>query len=482
VSTDVIVIGAGANELVCAHYLARAGHRVTLVRESSRFDDPAPTSGWVPPHVISALQLDRHGFQIERPEPWLAVSLPGGKVLTLSRDVERSVEAIRELSPADAARWPQFCERMHVLARVLESMYSAPPPDPFAPALGDKIALARSALRVRRLGKETVHDLLRLTAMPIADLLDEWFENDVLKGALGASGVMNLAAGPRSGGTVFNFLHHHVGCARGVFREPRSNVHAVLSALHGIDLRDGTLERVSVANGRVNSVVLSGGEEIVASIVVSGAHPKRTLLELVDPGWLEPELVRAVRNIRSRGVAARIDITLDGDPGFSRVALASSLDDIERAYDATKYGNASRAPYVEATHFSDSGRHKLHVHVQYVPYESESDPQTLARDALARLAQAVPKLSSSIVEQCVHTPRVLESAHDFPEGQPYQAELALDQIFWMRPAPALARYRTPLRGLYLCGAAMHPGSIAGVCGANAAQVVLRDLRRKRGER
>ena len=472
-SAPAIVIGAGANELVAAHYLARAGHRVLVLTPTA--DDAPAGIGWVPEPIVRELGLAERGLEIVRADPWATVPLPGGGRLELWHDVARSAESIRALSPNDAAKWPAFCERMARLARLLETVYLAPPPEPLAREARDLAQLARLALRARGLGRQGIEDLLRTLPMPVADLLDDWFESDALKGVLGAAGVMHLAQGPRSGGTAFGLLHRHVGSPPGVFRPPRSNFRRALAGLPGIQIRPGAeVVRIDVRDGRATGVVLANGEEIAASIVVSGADPKHTLLELVDPGWLDPALVRAVRAIRARGVVARVTLTLDRAPGFSTLVIAPSLDYLERAHDDAKYGRVSRAPWLEAT--SDGQR--VEVHVQYAPYELAGAKWDEARCAsLGELVvrELAPHLGASIVERRVRSPVDLERDYGWPGGQAHQAELALDQLLWMRPIPALARYRTPIAGLYLCGTGMHPGAgIAGAPGANAARAVLRD--------
>jgi phytoene dehydrogenase-like protein len=266
-----------------------------------------------------------------------------------------------------------------------------------------------------------------------------------------------------------------------VFRPPRTNVARVLAGLPGVERRDAKVVRISVRDGRVAGVVLAGGEEIAASLVVSGADPRRTLLELVDPAWLDPELARSVRNIRSRGVVARVVLTLERTPEFATLALAPSLDDLERAYDDAKHGRVSARPYLEARRAEPlaDGRHRVHVHVQYAPYRLADGKWDDARRA--KLGDAVVEMLAphlpAVVERTVLSPRDLEEAHGWPQGQAHHAELALDQLLWMRPIPALARYATPITGLYLCGPAMHPG-VAGAAGANAARVVLGESTRR----
>jgi phytoene dehydrogenase-like protein len=448
-SNLAIVIGGCADALVAAQMLARAGREVMTVEGNAARDE-----GWVPPQVLRELRLE--GLKLEWPDPWLTVPLPGGGRLELWRDMARSAEAIRRVSPHDAERWPEFCDRMARLARFLAALYAAPPPDPLS---------ARFALRARRLGKRGLVDLLRILPMPVAELLDDWFENDALKGALGAAGVLHLLQGPRSGGTAFRFLHHHVGCPPGVFRAPRSNIMELLHRLPRVELQQAEVLRVSVRNGAVAGVVLKDGRELEASTVVSSADPRRSLLELVEPGWLDPELVRALRHTRRRGVAARIRLELDRSPGFSSLALAPSLDYLERAYDDAKHGRVSHQPYIEAR--CEGGR--MEVLAQYAPYGKSC--AGLGERVTALLAEHWGDAQPQHTE--LASPRQLEQFEGWPEGQPHYAELSLDQALWMRPLPELARYRTPIEGLWLCGPAMHPGAgIAGAAGLNCAHAIL----------
>jgi phytoene dehydrogenase-like protein len=481
---DVVVIGADADALVAAHTLARAGKRVCLVRE---YAAQPLQAGWVPPSVVSDLGLAANGYSVAEPDPWASIVLPEGEALDLTRDVGRTAEAIRHLNERDGAKWPEFCRRMHALAAMLADLYTAPPADPLTHELSGYVELGRSALRMRKLGREGINDLFRIVPMPVADLLDEWFENDALKAALAGAGVMNLAQGPHSGGTAYSFLHHHVGNPIGVFRQPMSNIGHVLGMLAGVDLCDAGVQRIDVTRGRVRAVVLENGDEIPCGIVISARDPASTLLALTDVAWLDPALVRAVKCVRTRGVAAAMTLTLDASADFSNLVIVASVDALERAYDDYKYGRVSLEPYIEARHVPPSAgeRGRLAVHVQYVPYalrESAWDRehvQALATRVVQRLDEAAPGLGAAVAEWNLQTPVDLENMYGWPEGQPYHAEIALDQWLWMRPVPALARYRTPIEGLYLCGPAMHPGGgMPGAAGANAASIVVRDLKKR----
>lgn len=462
-TAPVVVLGANADALVAAHVLARAGRRVVVLDEHGA---GAPDDGgWVPPQLVRELDLARHGLRVERVDPWARAPLAGGGSLELWHDPARSVESIRRLSVRDAEKWPEFCELMARLARALEPLYAAPPPDPLASGWRDLAPLLGLALRLRRLGRRGLTEFFRIAPMPVADLLDDWFETDALKGILGAGGVAGLHQGPRSGGTAFALLHRHVGSPEGVFRPARSNVVDVLRALPGIETRSGVrVERIRVRDERAAAVALAGGEEISAAHVVSGLDPKRTLLGLLEPGSLDAETIRAVRSTRARGVVAYVDLALERAPPPGVLVLARSLDDLERAYDDLKYRCVSRYPYLEA---HANGDRKVRVRVQYVPHAfADGD---LGERVAALLA---PHLGPAAVER-VRLPRDLEAQCGWPEGQADHAELALDQLLWMRPSPALADYRTPVAGLYLCGPAMHPGAgIAGAAGANAARLLL----------
>jgi phytoene dehydrogenase-like protein len=482
VNVDAVVIGASADGLVAAHYLARAGRRVVVLDQRADADR-LPDEGWIPPRIVRELELDRQGLRIDAPDPWLTVPLPDGGRLDLTRDVNATAFAIRQVSPHDADRWPEFCERMARLAQLLEWLYVAPPPDPMEPGLRGAKHLASAVWRVRGLGKQGIVDLARALPMSIGELLDDWFESDWLKGALGAAGVRHVQQGPRSGGTAFVLLHHHAGSPPGVFRSPRSNLSQVLRSVPGVEVRrgpDAEVAQITVRGDRVMGVVLKEGGDLAARLVVSAEPPRRTLLDWLDPALLDPELARAVRNVRRRGVSARVMLRLDHDPGFGTFVVAPSLTHLERAYDGAKYGWVSEAPYLEARYDASrsDGAHDVDVHVQYAPYAladgtwDDARREHLGDMCVAALAERIPNLRDCVTGRTVLAPPDLEQRYGWPEGQPYHAELALDQALYMRPIPQLAQYRAPVQGLYLCGPGMHPGGIPGAAGANAAGVIL----------
>ena len=455
---DAIVIGAGANGLVAAHYLARAGKRV-VVFEQQVAVDPSHDIGWVPPAVIRDLGLGAGGLRIEEPDPWITVPLDGGGTLELSRDIARSTEAIRRISPADAAKWPEFCRRMRSLAGVLERLYLVPPPDIETNDVRELARIAGLGLYVRRLGKQAVIDLARILPMSIAELLDDWFESDALKGALGALGIWHLKQGPRSGGTAFNFLHHHVGSAPGVFRPPLSNLTSTLLKVPGVEIRRGN-EVYPTPVPRLGVITSPRGDVVEAPLVLSSIDPRRTFMTLQDE--FDPEFVRAIDNIKCRGVVARGTVTFDTPPAYSNWCVAPSLTYLERAYDDAKYGRFSESPYVEVQRANG----RVEIHVQYVPFTDQL-PQTPRR-----LKESVAGILNVQPDQLeLRTPNEMD---DNPtEGNVYHGELTLDQILFMRPVPGWSRYRTPIEGLYLCGSGTHPGGgIPGAAGRNAAREIV----------
>lgn len=443
--SDAIIIGAGSNELAAAHQFLRAGRRVVVVQERA---PSAHTEGWLP----SALAMP--GLIVDQPDPWLRARLPDGGTLELSRDVARSAEAIGRISARDAAKWPEFCERMAKLSALLEDIYLAPPPS---------LVDLRFAFKIRRLGRTAMEDLMRVLPMPVAELLDDWFESDALKGALGSLAVRDIQQGPRSAGTAFRLLHHHVGNPPGVFRAARSNYCEI--ARPGLDIREGRVARINLRGGQVKGVTLAGGEEMSASFVISGGDPQRTLLELVEPGWLDPDFARALRNIRSRGVAAHFRFELDRAPEWKTLTVAPSLDYVERAYDDAKYRRISAQPCIDAN--ADGAN--VDAIFQYAPHGANGDAAGVATKLLERHLPPIKGVS-------VQLPADLERVHGWPQGQPHHAELSLDQALWMRPLPELSGYESPIRGLWLCGPAMHPGAgVAGASGHNCAKAILRRL-------
>jgi phytoene dehydrogenase-like protein len=470
----VVVIGAGTNGLTAAQILATSGRQV-IVLDQKQPADVDFDAGWVPPSVRAALNIQP---EAEEQGSWLVMPMEGGR-FELFADIARSAESIRRLSPRDASRWPEFCTRMRRLAGVLETLYQQNAPDVETTDPGELMHLALLGLRVRGLGRQTVIDLLRILPMPVAELLDEWFESELLKAAVGSTGVMDLCQGPRSAGTAFVMLHHHVGRPAGVFRPLRTSLRSTLSKRTNVEIRHDAAMHLEVAGERIRAVTLESGDTIETDCLVSSADPRRTMLDLLDPGWLDPEFMRAVHNIKMKGVAGTVTLALSCEAPFRQMSLAPSLTHIERAYDDVKYGRPSAQPWLE---LRNSGQ-KIEVQVQYLPQVpregawDEAGKRSLGNDVARRVVDAAPELKDAITGIRVMTPLDLDAHGGLTGGHRYQGDLTLDQILFMRPVAGWSRYRTPIGGLWLCGSGTHPGGgVAGASGLLAAREILRDAR------
>ena len=522
---DAIVIGAGANGLVAAATLGRHGKRVLLLERDqeiggqSRADAFAPgfrapatdDAGWLPPAVARELDLDP-GSMVE-PEMSVSVSDGDGELLTLFRDPTRAAEAIRKRSPRDADRWAPFAARVGKLAGFLGALYQLPPPDIDSTALRDVLPLLGLGRKLRSLGRADMIELFRVLPMPVQDLLDDTFECAPLKAAVAAGGVRDIRQGPRSGGTSFVLLHYLVGAPAGSVRARswwRDGPHAFSSAAEAAAKRRGVavrasadVARITVRDDAVTGVALTGGEEIAARVVLSTADPARTLLGLVDPVWLDPEFLHAVRNVKFRGCTAVVQYALDrlpqlpGVPDSGRalagvVSLTPSMEALERAYDAAKYGSVLDEPHVEITvpslrwpSLAPDGKHVLVARAQYAPYRLRDGATwdagrscALADAVTAAIARVLPGFADSVLHHAILTPRDLETRYGLTEGAVTQGELMLDQILFMRPVAGWGRYAMPIEGLYLAGAGAHPGpGILGGPGWLAAKRALADARR-----
>lgn len=523
---DAIVIGGGINGLVAAASLAKAGQRVLLLERGEavggqsltaefspgfRADPLGQDAGWLPPSVAAELGLGNLARVV--PDPAVVVPVGAGEWLATFRDTARTAEAIRRYSAADASKWAAFTTLLGKLSGFLEALYVLPAPDIGASALSELLPLLGLARKLRGLGRRDMVELLRTVPMSVQELLDDWFEFDPLKAALGAWGTAGIRQGPRSGGTAFVLLHHQVGAAgtirgRGYWQagpDALAKTLAAVAARHAVTLRTGAeVARITVKDDHVSGVVLASGEEIPAPTVLSGADPARTLLGMVDPVWLDPEFLLAVRNIKFRGNTARVLYALGGLPQFPGLAnsdalagtlsLSTALDEIERSADDAKYGRISERPHIELqipsarwSGMAPAGKHVVVATAQSAPYQLREGQWTAEkRDALGnRVSAAIARVAPGfpdLVRHCeVVTPVEIEARYGLTEGATSHGEMTLDQILFMRPVAGASRYATPIAGLYLCGAGTHPGiGVSGGPGWLAARRVLRDRREPRG--
>jgi phytoene dehydrogenase-like protein len=475
----ILIVGSSPNELACACYLARGGQRVTVIEQWPVIDGDR---GWFSPKIAKDLGVDVDGSWIE---PCVVTPRLDGPGLVLWGDMARTQVEIAKHSEADARKWESFATRMARLAGFLETLYADEPPRVMSEQAGDLFSLMAVGLRLRRLGKIDMVELLRTLPMSVQDLLDDSFESELLKAAIGAGGITNILQGPRSAGTCFVMLHHLVGRPVGAFRA-RSRVRGLGEKLRaaaqkfGVEFVEGRATNIAVTDRRATSVQLEGGKELAATHVVSGADPRTTFLELLDPTELEPEFVRAVRSVKLRGARALMDVVLEEKPSFRGVpdealqgliSIGPTLDYLERAYDDAKHGRISQAPFLEAT----LDGNVLSIAIQYVPYHlREGSWDVLAERVLATLREYAPGLR--VKSHTLYTPVDLETKFGLREGHLYGGELTLDQILFMRPIPGFAQYRSPIEGLFMCGDACHPGGgLPGLAGANAARAILKDI-------
>jgi phytoene dehydrogenase-like protein len=518
---DVIIIGGGHNALVTAFYLAKGGRKPLILERRAtvggcatseefargyRAATLAHTLGPIRPSIARDMQLERRGVQFVRPDPRLIALAGDGRALVFSADAPRTADAIRPFSAKDAARYPEFCATLARVGRFLGGLLDMTPPSIGAPQAADLWQLAKTGRRFRALGKRDGFALLRWGPMAVADLVGEWFESDVLQAAIAARGIHGTAMGPWSAGTGAVLLLAAAidplpgGSSVTAVGGPGAVTHAMADAARqaGAEIRTGAaVERILVRDGAVTGVALTDGSEIAAATVVSGADPRHTFLRLIDPIELDPGFSTRIRNYRGPGTVAKINAALlalprfrgiSGDPSAvlrGRVIVAPGIDYLERAFDASKYGEMSAAPYLDIAFpslldpsMAPVGHHVMSVHVQYAPYGLRAgwDGQAgaLGDLVLRTLEEYAPGITDLVSERQVITPLDLERTFGLSGGHIHHGELALDQLFTMRPTLGWSDYSTPISGLFLCGSGTHPGNgLTGDSGANAARRILK---------
>lgn len=522
---DVIVIGGGHNGLTHGAYLAKAGRKVLVLERRHVVGGAAVTEEIYPgfkysvcsyvvsllrPEVIRELDLARHGLSIV-PLDSTFTPMPDGNYLLRWGDHGETRREIMRHSAVDAEAYDQFGKRMGEMAMAVKPLLSTVPPDPASLHPREALRLLALGKRFRALGEGLFYDLAKLMTMSSADFLGEWFETEVLKATMSASGIIGTFLGPRSPGTAYVLLHHYMGEIDGSFRSwgfPRGGMGSVSRAIaeaargFGAEIRTGAeVAQILVANGKAKGVVLKNGDEVRGQVVVSAADPKRTFLKWVDGRQLDPEFVRQVRNIKIRGSSGKVNLALDALPRFTSlpregphlsgaISISPTIDYLEHAYDDAKYGSYSRRPYLDIIipsaidpSMAPPGKHVMSIFVQYAPYHLKEGSWPERREAFGdtvidTLAEYAPNLKDIILDRQVLTPWDLEQEFGLTEGNIFHGELTLSQLFFLRPLPGWARYRTPIKNLYMCGAGTHPGGgVMGAAGRLAALEVLKDWRK-----
>ena len=520
---NAIIIGAGHNGLVAAAYIAKAGKKVLVLEKRPavggilateelfpgfKYDTGAHLCSGFSSDIIEELELKRHGLEILPLNPLLFAPLPEGNSILIPRKRVAIGEEIRRFSSADASRFDHFCARVRKLTAFLRLLNSLPLPDHLSPKGVPLSELLKVAWKFHRLGRNDMREFLRVLPMSIADFLNEWFETEALKAAIAGGGIFGTLYGPRAQGTSFVFLQHRLGEPNGAFRSAglvRGGIGNLSRSIaragesHGAEIRtEVEVAKIAIKDVSATGVVLANGDEISADIIVSNADVKRTFSKLVEPACLDPHFSLQVKNIRSRGSLAKINFALDRLPEFRGfpphtsasyqggiVHIGPTLDYLERASDHAKYGRFSTEPFLEITipsvtdpSLAPASKQVMSVWMQYAPYHLKNGAWNSQREALGDLVvnvieQHAPGFKNSILHRHVLTPLDLEQTFGLTEGHLYHAEIALDQIFFMRPLPGWARYRTPIGNLFLCGAGTHPGGgISGLPGYYAAKEIL----------
>jgi phytoene dehydrogenase-like protein len=535
----VALIGGGHNALIAAFYLAKGGFKPIVLERREMVGGGAITEEFHPgfhastlSHTIGPLRADiardlefhKLDCEILRPDPRVFAPTPDGKALLFHNDHAKTAAEIARLSEKDAAKYMQFAETLDHLFSVLGELVSITPPAIDTPSPEDFWNLFKAGRSVRSLGKRGIFDLLRWGPMAVADFVSEFFETDLLRSVIAARGIFGTALGPWSAGSTAVLLlraaadSHPVGSAA----FPRGGLGSFTRALAdaarkaGAEIRtNAEVQHIRAKDAAVTGLVLADGEEIPCKAVVSGVDPKRTFFKLLDPTELDPTFALRIRNVRAAGTVAKVHLALAALPVFSaldpaegflnslsgRIHIGPEIDYLERAFDASKYGEFSSAPYLDVTiptlldpSLAPEGKHVLSAYVQFAPFKlagASADGKTIVKSeanwdarrkdlgdtVVKTLAQYAPNLPSLVEHMQVITPRDLETIYGFTGGHIFHGELALDQLFTMRPVLDWARYKTPISGLFLCGCGTHPGNgLTGASGANAAREIIHALR------
>jgi phytoene dehydrogenase-like protein len=526
----VVVIGGGHNGLITAFYLAKGGFKPIVLERREMVGGGAVTEEFHPgfrvstlAHTLGPLRADvardlgveKFDCQVFDPDPRVfSPSLDGQAVLFYS-SAAKTAGGITRISVKDAEKYTQFAEALEEVACVFAEISSITPPAIDKPTPEDLWNLFKTGRSVRGLGKKRIFDLLRWGPMAVADFVAEFFETELIRATIAARGIFGTALGPWSAGSTAVLLlraaadANPVGSAAfsrgGLGTFTRALAEAAKQA--GAEIRtDVEVEHIRTKDGGVASVVLRDGEEIVTEAVVSSVDPKRTFFRLLDPTQLDPRFAQRIKNVRMKGTVAKVNLALGDLPSFpslagaigqdgylkalsGRIHVGPEIDYLERAFDASKYGEFPSAPYLDVTiptildpALAPDGKHVLSAYVQFAPFALKegtwkSRRKELGEVVVKTLAQYAPNLPGIVEATQVITPEDLETIYGFTGGHVFHGELALDQLFTMRPVLDWARYQTPVRGLFLCGNGTHPGNgLTGASGANAAKEIIHELR------
>ncbi len=520
---DVIVIGGGHNGLTNAAYLARAGKKVLVLERRHVLGGAAVTEEVFPgfkfsvcsyvvsllrPEIIRDLDLPRHGLEI-LPLDGTFTPMPNGDYLWRVNDHGKTRREIARHSRLDAEAYDEFGKAMQAMCRFVKPILSMVPPEPTTLNPRELMKLLFIGKRFQGLASEDKYNQVQLMTMSAVDFLDQWFETDVLKATMSASGIIGTFLGVRSPGTAYVLLHHYMGEIDGAFRSwgfARGGTGAISNAIAdaareaGAEIRtQAPIAKITVKSGRAQGVVLANGDEIQGDVISSSVDPRNTFLRFIEEGQLPDEFLEDVRRYKFRGSSGKVNIALDTLPDFKclpgmgahlrgAISISPSVEYMERAYDDAKYGNFSRRPYIDMVipsltdpSVAPPGKHVMSCFVQYAPYKLrpglnwDDQREAFGNTVIDTISEYAPNLKNIILNKQVLTPLDLEREFGLSEGNIFQGELSLEQLFFLRPVPGYAQFRTPIKNLYMCGSATHPGGgIMGAPGRLAALEILKD--------
>ena len=522
---DVIIIGGGHNGLVCAAYLAKAGRRVLVLERRSilggcciteelwpgfKVSTAAYVNSLLRPEIIRDLNLKRHGFEMIPRNPSSFTPLLDGRYLMMGPDRNLTLQEVAKFSTKDAENYPRYEEMLTRIAEFLEPWLMQTPPDPYSMRPGNLWKIAQLGWQFRKLGLPLGNDAVEILTAAARPILERWFESEPLKATLATDAVIGAFASPSQPGTAYVLFHHVMGeCngVRGVWGYVRGGMGMIAESLaaaarsYGAEIRtNAEVIRILVRAGRVEGVALQDGTELRSRQIASNADPHVTFLRLLEEKELSPEFVAAVRRIDYSSATVKINVALDRPPNFrclpgegvgpqhhGTMHICPDLDYIERAYDDAKYGRWAENPMLEctmATALDDSlappGKHILSMFVQYAPYHLKGTTWEQEKDRFADrcfdvMEEYAPGFKASVLHRMVISPPDMEKLWGITGGNIMHGAMSLHQMFSFRPVGGYANYRTPIRGLYMCGAGTHPGGgVMGACGYNAAREMLRD--------